>query len=108
MKIIVQSLHFDADRKLLEMIQKKYEKLDSFYDRITQVEVILRINKSVNGANKMVEVKIYLPGNILFAKLQRPSFEEAVDLTVDALSGQLIKHKEKSIALVQKAVIREY
>lgn len=103
MKIIVQSLHFDADRKLLEMIQKKYEKLDSFYDRITQVKVILRIRKSLNGANKMIEVKIFIPGNTLFAKLQCSTFEEAVDLSVDTLSGQLIRHKEKALALNYKS-----
>jgi putative sigma-54 modulation protein len=107
MKIIVQSLHFDADRKLLEMIQKKYEKLDSFFDRITQVEVILRINKSVNGENKMVEVKIFIPGNTLFAKLQCSTFEEAVDLSVDTLSGQLIRHKEKTQSQNYKSILKE-
>jgi len=108
MKIIVQSLHFDADRKLLDMINKKYEKLESFYDRITQAEVIMRINKSLNGANKMLETKIFIPGNTLFAKLQCSTFEEAVDLSVDTLTGQLIRHKEKALSLNYKPGVTEY
>jgi putative sigma-54 modulation protein len=98
MKIIVQSIHFDADRKLLDLIQKKYDKLDSFFDRIIRSEVILRINKAVDGANKLVEVKVFIPGHTLFVKEQCPTFEEAVDLSVNVLSGQLVKHKEKSLA----------
>lgn len=105
MKIIVQSLHFDADQKLLDMIQKKYEKLDSYFDKITLIEVILRLNKSADGSNKMVEVKIFIPGNTLFAKLKCSTFEEAVDLSVNALSQQLIKHKEKSLDFGQRSTI---
>ncbi len=104
MKIIVQSLHFDADKKLLDMIQKKYEKLDAFYDRIIQTEVILKINKSLNGANKIVEVKIYIPGNTLFSKLQCVTFEEAIDLSVNTLTAQLIKTKEKQKAIDHRAL----
>lgn len=95
MNITIQSIHFNADSKLLEFIQKKYDKLDSYYDRITSGEVILKLDKAVDSANKLVEVKLHIPGNILFCKHQCTSFEEAVDLTVDSLSKQLKKQKEK-------------
>jgi len=108
MKIIVQSIHFDADRKLLDMIHKKYEKLDSYFDKITQTEVILRINKALNGSNKMVEVKVFIPGNSLFAKLQCATFEEAVDLSLDTLAQQLIRHKEKTQDLHYRATVKEF
>ena len=48
MKLQMHSIHFDADQKLLDYIQKKAEKLDTFYDRITGGEVFLRINKDTN------------------------------------------------------------
>ena len=95
MNINIQSIHFTADSKLLDFIQKKYDKLDSYYDRITSGEVILKLDKAVNAANKIVEVKLHIPGNILFAKHQCASFEEAVDLTTESLSKQLKKQKEK-------------
>ena len=95
MKINVQSIHFDADQKLLDFIEKKYSKLDSYFDRITAGDVILKLDNAVDAANKIVEVKLYIPGNILFTKLQCATFEEAIDLTIESLSKQLIKRKEK-------------
>lgn len=97
MKLQMHSIHFDADRKLLEYIQKKAEKLDTFYDRITDGEVFLRINKdSVNHANKVLEIKLNVPGTTLFVKETSSSFEAAADEAVDALKTQLKKFKEKN------------
>jgi len=95
MKINVQSIHFDADSKLLDFIQRKYDKLDDYFDRITNGDVILKLDKAIDAANKIVEVKLNIPGNVLFSKLKCASFEEAVDLSIDSLSKQLKKHKEK-------------
>ncbi|MFL5729354.1 MAG: HPF/RaiA family ribosome-associated protein, partial [Cytophagaceae bacterium] len=44
MKLQMQSVHFDADKKLLEFIQKKMDKLDTFYDKILDGDVILRLD----------------------------------------------------------------
>jgi putative sigma-54 modulation protein len=79
MKLQLQSIHFDADQKLLDYIQKKAEKLDTFYDRITGGEVFLRLNKDNSHENKIVEVKLSVPGHTLFAKEQGASFEAATD-----------------------------
>lgn len=99
MKLRMQSVHFDADIKLLDFIQKKADKLDTFYDRIIDGEVILRLNKdSDKKENKMVEIKINVPGEQLFAKEQSASFEAAADETIEALRRQLKKYKEKIVA----------
>ena len=44
MKLKVHSIHFDADQKLVAYIQKKVNKLDTFYDRLVDGEVFLRLN----------------------------------------------------------------
>ncbi len=95
MNINIQSVHFDADRKLLEFTSKKLEKLEKFYDRIIGAQVVFRLDKSSNDENKIVEIRIEIPGNDLFAKRQCKTFEEAVDLSIDALKVQITKHKEK-------------
>jgi putative sigma-54 modulation protein len=95
MKIKVQSIHFDADRKLLEFVEEKVDKLFQFYDHIIDSEVFLRLDKSDNSDNKVAEIKINTPGKTLFAKEQCSSFEEATDTAVDSLRRQIIKHKEK-------------
>ena len=94
MKLQVHSLKFDADAKLLDFIQKKVDKLDTFYDRIIDADAYLRLNNEGND-NKTVELKLNIPGSQLFCKEQSKSFEEAIDTAVDSLRRQLKKHKEK-------------
>lgn len=96
MKITVQSLHFDADTKLLSFIQEKVDKLIHFYDHILSGDVILRLDKASNLENKIVQISIQIPGNDLRAKERCRTFEEATDLCVESLSRQIKKHKEKA------------
>ncbi len=95
MKIGIQSIHFDADQKLLAFIQKKVDKLDLFYDQIIGGEVYLKLNNVADDANKVAEIKIMIPGSTLFAKETCKSFEEATDLAIESLRKQITKHKDK-------------
>jgi putative sigma-54 modulation protein len=95
MKIKVQSIHFTADKKLLQFVEEKVDKLFQFYDQIIDSEVFLRLDKSENMENKIAEIKIYTPGKIHFAKEQCKSFVEATDVALEALRKQITKHKEK-------------
>lgn len=94
MKVQVHSIHFDADRKLIGYIQKKLDKLETFYDRMVDGEVFLRLNNE-GIENKTVEIKLRVPGNLLFATEKAKSFEEATGLAADALRIQLKKFKTK-------------
>ncbi|GAB3911393.1 ribosome hibernation-promoting factor, HPF/YfiA family [Mucilaginibacter boryungensis] len=108
MKITVQSIHFTADRKLLDFIQKKADKLDQFYDKIISGEVYLKLENVEDEANKISEIKIQLPGNLLFAKEQCKTFEEATDLALESLRKQIDKHKQKktiAAEVAKKAVL---
>ncbi|MGI4021489.1 MAG: ribosome hibernation-promoting factor, HPF/YfiA family [Janthinobacterium lividum] len=96
MKITVQAIHFTADVKLVEFIQKKANKLDQFFDQIISGEVYLKLEKVENEANKISEIKLIIPGNQLFAKEQCKTFEEATDLAIESLRKQLEKHKQKN------------
>ena len=98
MKVRMHSVHFDADQKLLDFIQKKMDKLETFYDRIIDGEVYLRVEKSDVNENKMVDIKVNIPGNQLFVKEQDKSFEVATDAAVEGLRRQLKKHKEKQMS----------
>ncbi len=95
MDVKIHSLKFDADQKLIEFIESKIQKFEQVFDNIIEVEVFLRLSKNQNAENKLVEMKISLPGNELFAKKQCKSFEEATDQASEALRKQIKKHKEK-------------
>ncbi len=95
MKIKVQSIHFDADKKLIQFVEGKVDKLKQFYDHILEGEVFLRLDKNVTQENKIAEIKISTPGKILFASEQCATFEQAADKSVEALKRQITKHKQK-------------
>jgi putative sigma-54 modulation protein len=97
MKLQVHAVHFSADQKLLAFIQQKLSKLDQFYDRIVSGEVFLKLDKGERNSthSKLLEIKINLPGAVLFVKEMGQSFEEAVDLAIDTLKNQLKKFKAK-------------
>jgi putative sigma-54 modulation protein len=97
MTINIQSVHFDADKKLLNFISEKVEKLNTFYDGIINSEVTLRLDKSSNSANKISEIKMHGKGHEFFAKKQCASFEEATDLVCEALKTQIKKYKTKQL-----------
>lgn len=94
MKLQVHSIHFDADQKLVHFIQKKVNKLETFYDRLVDGEVFLRLNNE-GAENKTVEIKLNVPGTQLFAIEKARSFEAAADQATDALRMQLKKFKTK-------------
>jgi putative sigma-54 modulation protein len=95
MDIKVQAVHFTADQKLIDYVESKISKLNLFNDHIVTSEVFLRLDNTTEIENKIVEIKLHLPGKELFAKKQAKSFEEAVDLSSEALRKQVLKEKEK-------------
>lgn len=95
MDIQIQSIHFKADRKLIDFINEKVGKLNQYFEGIINSEVFLRLDKSDDAENKVVEIKVHVPGNELYVKRQCKTFEEAVDTGADALTKQIKKYKEK-------------
>jgi putative sigma-54 modulation protein len=95
MRINIKSLHFKADKKLEDFIKAKVEKVSSLYDGIFSSEVNLKLENSDTPDNKVVEIRLEIPGYDLYSKKQSQSFEEGTDLAVEALRRQIMKHKEK-------------
>lgn len=94
MKLEFQSIHFNADTKLIRFIQRKVDKLETYYDRLVDGEVFLRLNNE-GTENKTVEIKLNVPGTQLFAIEKAKSFEAATDQATEALKNQLKKFKTK-------------
>ena len=91
MDVQIHSIHFDADKDLLDFIKAKMNKLITFNASIISADVFLRIEKNAEQENKLVDIKIHVPGKELFAKRQSTSFEAAVDEVTEALRRQVVK-----------------
>ena len=96
MEVKINSVHFNADQRLVEFVNKKVGKLGTYFDGIINAEITLKVSKPETTNNKISELKLSIPSNgYLFAKKQADSFEEATDMAVDAIRKQLGKYKEK-------------
>ncbi len=95
MKVVNQAVNFNADAKLLEFVAKKMNKLEQYFDNIIMADVFLKVEQTSEKENKIVEIKLEIPGNDLIAKKKAKTFEEAVAEASDSLKRQLMKKKEK-------------
>ena len=96
MKLRIQSINFDATASLETYINKKTVRLEKFFDEILNVDVYLKVVKPESATNKEAEMKISIPNVDFFASKTCDSFEEAIDLTIEALEKQIRKYKEKN------------
>jgi len=95
MKIEIQSIHFSPDSSLLNFVNKKVKKLSQLDYRLINSDVFLKIDKPESPDNKIAEIRIHSSKGEYFAKKQCDTFEESVDLSVQALRKQLLKSKGK-------------
>ncbi len=97
MNVQIQAVHFDADQKLLDHVNAKIAKLNTFHDKIIGAEVYLKLdNFSHQVKDKVAEIKVYVPKHSYFVKHQSKTFEESFDLAFDSLVNQVKRKKEKA------------
>lgn len=94
MNVKIQSVKFDADKKLIDFTESKVAKLERFTENVISAEVIMKVDKDHERGNKVVTARLEIPGNTLVAEHRSKSFEESIDECVDALRKQIEKHKE--------------
>lgn len=95
MEINKQAINFDADAKLMEFIDRKIAKLQTYYGKIVSADVSLKLEKTGQIQDKIAEIKVNVPGSTLMVKETSKTFEESVDLGANSLRRQLIKYKNK-------------
>lgn len=95
MKVNVQAVNFNMDAKLVGFIQERMDKLDKFYDRVISADVFLKVENTSDKENKIVEIKIHVPGDEFLVKKQCKTFEEGMDLASASLERTLLKRKGK-------------
>lgn len=96
MEIRIQAIHFEIAERLEAFINKKVERLARRNDSISEVDVTLKVVKPESAMNKEVVLKVFIPQHEdVVAGKTADSFEEAVDLAIEAAERQLDKFKQK-------------
>ena len=99
MNVNIQTVHFDADDKLLKYINRKLEKLNSFHDRIIKVDVFLKLDNVVHTIkDKIAEIRVHVPRHQLFVKATSKSFEQSFDYAFESIVNQIKRKKQKQAA----------
>jgi putative sigma-54 modulation protein len=99
MNVNIQTVHFNADTKLIEYINRKLEKLDNFSDRIIRVNVFLKLDNVVHAIkDKIAEIRVHIPRHNFFVKSTSKSFEESFDDALETMVSQIKKNKERKAA----------
>ena len=99
MNVQIQTLHFDADRKLVEYVTNKLDKLKTFHDRIIKVDVYLKLDNVVhNIKDKIAEIRVHVPRHDFFVKASSKSFEESFDTALESLVTQIKRRKDRQAA----------
>jgi putative sigma-54 modulation protein len=99
MNVNIQTVHFDPDSKLVTYVEKKLFKLYQFHDKITKVDVYLKLDNVVHTIkDKVAEIKVHIPKCDIFVKHSSKSFEESFDEALDSAIIQIKRKKERLAA----------
>ncbi|MBA2250472.1 MAG: ribosome-associated translation inhibitor RaiA [Chitinophagaceae bacterium] len=99
MNVNIQTQHFDADVKLVSYVEKKLTKLEQYHEKITKVDVYLKLDNVVHKIkDKIAEIKVHVPRHDFFVKHSSKSFEESFDTALESVITQIKRKKEKLAA----------
>ena len=91
MQINLTGHHVEITDSLRNYVDTKFSKLERHFDHISNVHVILNVEK----INQKAEATMHLSGAEVFASSEKTDMYAAIDSMVDKLDRQVIKHKEK-------------
>ncbi|AUC80823.1 ribosome hibernation-promoting factor, HPF/YfiA family [Lacinutrix sp. Bg11-31] len=95
MKVNTQAVNFNANPELLNFVQERMNKLDTYFDKVIKSDVFLKVENTSGKENKVFEARVSVPGDSFVVKKQCKSFEEGADIAIASLERQLKKRKEK-------------
>ena len=95
MKVNVHAVNFNIDKKLVDFIDERMTKLEKYYDKVVSSDAFLKVENISEKENKIVELKVLVPGDDFIVKKQSKTFEEATDLAIESLERLLLKRNEK-------------
>ncbi|TGG90756.1 ribosome-associated translation inhibitor RaiA [Natronospirillum operosum] len=93
MQINISGHHVELTDALREYVNTKMDRLERHFDQISNVQTTLSVEKQRQKAESSVNIK----GGQLFADAEHDDMYAAIDLMIDKLDRQLLKHKEKAV-----------
>lgn len=92
MNLTITGHHLEITDSLRSYVKEKLDKLERHFDNVTDIQVLLSVEKQRQKA----EATVHVTGATLFADSVEESMYAAIDSMTDKLDRQIIKHKEKA------------
>jgi len=91
MQVNVSGHHIEVTDALKTYVESKLDRLERHFDQITNINVILSVEKLRQKAESTIRVS----GGEIYADAEEDDLYAAIDSMTDKLDRQLIKKKEK-------------
>lgn len=91
MQVNISGHQLDVTDALRDYVGEKLSRLERHFDKITNVQVIMEVEK----LKQKIEATLRIAGGEIVANAEHEDMYAAIDLLIDKLDRQLIKHKEK-------------
>ncbi|QSX34100.1 ribosome hibernation promoting factor [Shewanella avicenniae] len=91
MQINLAGKQLEITDSLRSYVESKFAKLERHFEQINNVHIVLAVEKAL----QIAEAKLHLSGGEVFATSQHDDMYAAIDILIDKLDRQVIKHKEK-------------
>jgi putative sigma-54 modulation protein len=92
MQLNLSGHHIDITTALRDYVSNKMERLERHFDNVTNMHVILSVEK----LRQKAEATLHVSGANLFANAEHENMYAAIDALADKLDRQIKKHKEKT------------
>lgn len=91
MRIEFVCRNYNASDKLKDVITRKVDKLDKFFDNDTKAKVVLKENKKIETLEITVDVK----GAVIRAEVSGDNMYNLIDVVLPKIEKQIIRHYGK-------------
>lgn len=102
MQVNISGHQLEVTDALRDYVIEKFGRLERHFDKITNVQVVMQVEK----LKQQIDATLHVAGGEVVASAEHEDMYAAIDLLVDKLDRQLIKHKEKNIDRQQGAAVR--
>ena len=83
--------HLEITPSIRDYVSSKMTRINRHFDHVIDVSMILSVEK----LRQKIEANVHLSGKDIFVESEDADMYAAIDLLVDKLDRQIIKHKER-------------
>jgi len=103
MNVQVSGHHVEVTQAIRDYVLSKLERIQRHFDQVIEINVILSVQK----LRQKAEISVHLPGKDIHVESDDEDLYAAIDLMMDKLDRQIIKHKQKTYAHPHDALKRQ-